>query len=78
MLFLINPGVVLSDTKFQPTTEPSIIDSNCKIEPGCCNPENKVCEFVFEPVCGCDHKTYENKCVCRYFGCNKRWSEGAC
>ena len=38
---------------------------------------NKACIEIYQPVCGCDNKTYSNSC---YAGINGivRWTEGAC
>ena len=38
---------------------------------------NKACIQIYQPVCGCDNKTYWNSC---YAGINGlvRWTEGAC
>ena len=38
---------------------------------------NIACIEIYQPVCGCDNKTYSNSC---YAGINGivRWTEGAC
>ena len=38
---------------------------------------NQACIEIYQPVCGCDNKTYSNSC---YAGINGlvRWTEGAC
>ena len=73
-LFLLGLGIVNSTPTALPTTD----DSCCIIDPKDCNPLHLVCVFDFEPVCGCDNKTYENKCVSRYYGCNRYWTDGEC
>lgn len=35
------------------------------------------CEEIYEPVCACDGRTYDNECVAQSLGL-KSWTEGAC
>jgi hypothetical protein len=51
---------------------------NCIIPEEECNPDHFVCPLNYDPVCGCDNKTYANGCEARYFGCNRSWKPGRC
>lgn len=37
----------------------------------------KLCIEIYQPVCGCDQKTYSNRCFAEINGL-KSWTEGAC
>ena len=38
---------------------------------------NKACIEIYQPVCGCDDKTYSNSCFAQINGL-KNWTQGGC
>jgi len=53
-----------------------------KVDPAKCIDETKInpkqeCEWVFEPVCGCNQKTYPNECYAKRDGVTI-WVDGQC
>ena len=56
-------------------------ESDEPIPEGCYDPSlatiRYACYAIYEPVCGCDNKTYSNECYAKASGLLK-WTEGAC
>ncbi len=53
--------------------KPSQLAEDCQ---GPADP-NRACYEIYQPVCGCDQKTYPNDCYALAAGV-KKWVDGAC
>ncbi len=51
--------------------------NNCMAETGVCRPRPETCVWIYQPVCGCNDKTYSNECVALQNGVNV-YHEGEC
>ena len=78
-----NPGEILSFPKDSCAECPKCID-NCECQEGerfdgekCLKGENVACILLFDPVCGCDRKTYSNSCFAYGDGV-KSFTKGEC
>ncbi|GEM_PF-1842522 len=78
-----SPGEILSFPKDSCAECPKCID-NCKCPEGerfdgekCLKGENVACILLFDPVCGCDRKTYSNSCFAYGEGV-KSFTKGEC
>ena len=47
------------------------------IAPGTCQPKPKLCTLMYDPVCGCDHRTYGSECAAQGVGMSVAY-EGEC
>jgi len=49
------------------------VDSDCKEKPN----DGRVCVQIYQPVCGCNGKTYGNSCEAEAYGIT-RYTNGEC
>ena len=58
---------------FTACSEKDQIQDTCKLD----GVDGQVCIEIYEPVCGCNNKTYSNSCYAQIDGVTS-WTNGVC
>ncbi len=81
LLFLLLMAILLAGCQRTSVPAPAntVKDSASAKEQPCKGPADleRMCTMQYQPVCGCDNKTYSNQCVAKSKGV-LRMTEGAC
>lgn len=59
---------------------PPFLNVCCVLPKALCTPGEKICNpfLPVKPVCGCDGKTYKNRCEAQLENCLHCWTHGPC
>ncbi len=78
-LLLLLVMLLITACQQPPVTESAEVIAPVTKEEPCLGPVNKetMCTMHYQPVCGCDGKTYSNECVANSNGVLQT-TEGAC
>ncbi|MEM1119404.1 MAG: Kazal-type serine protease inhibitor domain-containing protein [Bacteroidota bacterium] len=73
----IHTGLPCGDFFEKATKISTVLAADCEDECQGLPTPGAPCPEIYQPVCACDGRTYDNECVARSLGL-KSWTEGAC